>query len=97
MPSITVTVNLNKVEGAEVVNHPDGRNGIFIPSSALFCPIDRRTNTPTGNYILSLDIVDVPETKWHKTKIVKQHISNDRWMRMTDEEKNSVPIIGNGR
>lgn len=97
MPSISVTVNLNKIEGAEVITLADGRNGVFIPSTAVFCPIDRRTNAPTGNYIVTLDIVDVPETKWHKTKIVKQHISNERWQNMSDEERNNIPIIGNGK
>lgn len=97
MPSINVTLNLNKLEGAQVLELADGRNGVFIPSSAVFTPVDRSTGQITGNFIVSLDIIDVPETRYHKTKIVKQHISNERWQKMTEEERAKIPIIGNGK
>lgn len=97
MASINVTLNLNKLEGAQVIDLNDGRNGVFIPSTAVFTPIDRSTGQITGNYIVSLDIIDVPETRYHKTKIVKQHISNERWQRMTEQERAGIPIVGNGK
>lgn len=97
MASINVTLNLNKLEGAQVIDLNDGRNGVFIPSTAVFTPIDRSTGQITGNYIVSLDIIDVPETRYHKTKIVKQHISNERWQKMSEEERAGIPIIGNGK
>lgn len=97
MPSISVTLNLNKLEGAQVIELADGRNGVFIPSTSVFTPVDRSTGKITGNYIVSLDIIDVPETRYHKTKIVKQHISNERWQKMTEEERAAIPIIGNGK
>lgn len=97
MASINVTLNLNKLEGAQVIDLNDGRNGVFIPSTAVFTPIDRSTGQITGNYIVSLDIIDVPETRYHKTKIVKQHISNERWQKMSEQERAGIPIIGNGK
>lgn len=97
MASINITLNLNKLEGAQVIELADGRNGVFIPSSSVFTPIDRSTGQITGNYIVSLDIIDVPETRYHKTKIVKQHISNERWNSMTEEQRAQIPIIGNGK
>lgn len=97
MASINVTLNLNKLFGAEVLTLTDGRNGVFVPSTAVFTPVDRRTGEITGNYIVSLDIVDVPETRFHKTKIVKQHVSNERWNTMSEEERAAIPIIGNGK
>lgn len=89
-----IYIDLKKVRGAFVKSI----QGKTTAKECICIPVDKLYVGKNGAVYLDLSMVQLnQEGKYGDTHFVKERLSSDEYKAMSDEERMSIPIIGNAK
>ncbi|MCQ2319297.1 MAG: hypothetical protein MJZ90_10335 [Bacteroidales bacterium] len=90
----SINIDLKKIRGAFVKLI----QGKTVEKKCICIPVENLYLGKNGAVYLDLSMVQLKkEGKYGDTHIVKEMLSSDEYNAMSDEERNSIPIIGNAK
>lgn len=96
MENLAVKIDLKKMKNAGLMNI-NGRTG---KKRCVVIPVDDNPGIFVGEkgIYLSLSIVELSnQSQYGDTHLVKQSIPSETYRNMSEDERNSYPILGNAR
>lgn len=88
-PMLNVKINLQKIEGANILSGKTGKNYLAIPlddNTQLFCG-------KSGIY-LDLLAIPTPNSPFQKDYCLRPQINKETFEQMTEEQRKLIPIVG---